>query len=92
MWQETRGYGRLDLDKLFAQAQSRDFKPIELPVHLQAHVASELRPFVSRNVVAMLPGADAKRKDEAVLYSAHYDHLGIVPDAEGRQHLQRRGR
>ena len=75
--------GGFDLDKLYAQSQSRDFKPVELPVHLQAHVASELRPFVSRNVVAMLPGADAKRKDEAVLYTAHYDHLGIVPELNG---------
>jgi len=73
----------LDLDKLFAQSQSRDFKPIELPVRLQAHVASELRPFVSRNVLALRTGADAKGKDEAVMYSAHYDHLGIVPDAKG---------
>src|SRR5580700_5600968 len=66
----------LDLDKLFAQSQSRDFKPIELPVHLQAHVASELRPFVSRNVLAMLEGSEAKKKSEAVLYTAHYDHFG----------------
>jgi hypothetical protein len=73
----------LDLDKLFAQSQSRDFKPIELPVYLQAHVASELRPFVSRNVLALRPGADAKAKNQAVMYSAHYDHLGIVPDAKG---------
>jgi Zn-dependent M28 family amino/carboxypeptidase len=72
--------GGLDLDKLYAQSQSREFKPVELPVRLQGHVASELRPFVSRNVVAMLPGADEKRKDEAVLYSAHYDHLGIMGD------------
>jgi len=75
--------GGLDLDKLYAQSQSRDFKPVELPVHLQAHVASELRPFVSRNVVAILPGSDAKLKSEAVLYSAHYDHLGIVPETKG---------
>jgi Zn-dependent M28 family amino/carboxypeptidase len=73
----------LDIDKVFAQSQSRDFKPIELPVHLQAHVASELRPFVSRNVLALRPGSDAKAKDEAVMYSAHYDHLGIVPDTKG---------
>jgi len=44
---------------------------------------SELRPFVSRNVLAMRPGVDPKHKDEAVMYSAHYDHLGIVPDAKG---------
>jgi Zn-dependent M28 family amino/carboxypeptidase len=75
--------GDLDLDKLYAQSQSRDFKAVELPVTLKAHVASELRPFVSRNVVAILPGSDAKLKSEAVLYSAHYDHLGIVPEAKG---------
>jgi Zn-dependent M28 family amino/carboxypeptidase len=75
--------GGLDLDKLYEQSQSRDFKPVELPVHLQAHVASELRPFVSRNVVAALPGSDAKLKSEAVMYSAHYDHLGIVPETKG---------
>jgi Zn-dependent M28 family amino/carboxypeptidase len=75
--------GGLDLDKLFQQAQSRDFKPIELPVRLQAHVTSELRPFISRNVLAKVPGADVKRSDEAVLYTAHYDHLGITPDVKG---------
>lgn len=73
----------LDLDKLFEQSQSRDFKPIELPVRLQAHVTSQLRPFVSRNAVALRPGADPKRKDEAVLYTAHYDHLGIDPNMKG---------
>jgi Zn-dependent M28 family amino/carboxypeptidase len=77
------GMAGLDLDKLFQQAQSRDLKPIELPVRLQAHVASKLRPFVSRNVIAKLLGADPKRKDEAVMYTAHYDHLGIDPTMKG---------
>src|SRR5229473_3048188 len=77
------GMAGLDLDKLFQQTQSREFKPIELPVHLQAHVASQLRPFVSRNVVAVVPGANAARSGEAVLYTAHYDHLGIDPNMKG---------
>jgi Zn-dependent M28 family amino/carboxypeptidase len=72
-----------DVDKMFQQAQSRDFKPFELPVRLQAHVASQLHPFVSRNVIARLPGADSKRANEAVLYTAHYDHLGINPNMSG---------
>jgi TonB family protein len=67
----------LDLDKLYQQAQSRDFKPIELGVKLKAHVASEIRPFTSRNVVAKQEGADPMRKSEAILYTAHYDHFGI---------------
>ena len=72
--------GGLDLDKLLEQAQSREFKPIELPVRLQAHVASQLRPFVSRNVLGALVGRDPILREEAVLYTAHYDHLGIDPD------------
>jgi Zn-dependent M28 family amino/carboxypeptidase len=67
----------LDLEKLYKQAQSRDFKPIELPVRLKAHVASEIRPFTSRNVVAKVEGVDPGRKNEAILYTAHYDHFGI---------------
>jgi len=81
--QKIVGMAGLDLDKLYEQAQSRDFKPIELPVHLKAHVVSELHPFVSRNVVAKLEGSDPKLKDQAVIYTAHYDHLGIDPTLKG---------
>src|SRR2546426_8088469 len=41
----------LDLDKMFQRAQMKDFKTLQLPVRLKAHVASKLRPFVSRNVL-----------------------------------------
>jgi Zn-dependent M28 family amino/carboxypeptidase len=74
------GASGLDLDKLFEQAQSREFKPIELPVRLQARVVSQLRSFVSRNVLAAVLGRDPVLSEQAVLYTAHYDHLGIDPD------------
>jgi len=77
------GMAGLDLDKLFLQSQSRDFKPLELPVRLKAHVASQLRPFISRNVLAMREGSDPNKNVEAVLYTAHYDHLGIDPSKPG---------
>ena len=66
-----------------ADARSRDFRPVPLPVKLQAHMVSKVRPFESNNVIAMLPGSDAKLKTEAVMYTAHYDHLGIRPDMPG---------
>jgi Zn-dependent M28 family amino/carboxypeptidase len=69
--------GGLDLDKLYKVAQSRDFKPVELPVKLKAHIVSEIRPFTSRNVVGKVEGSDPDRKSEAILYTAHYDHFGI---------------
>jgi len=73
----------MDLDKMMADAQSRDFHPISLPAKLKAHMVSKVRPFESNNVIAMLPGGDRKLKDEAVMYTAHYDHLGIRPDMSG---------
>ncbi|HEV7511300.1 MAG TPA: M28 family peptidase [Candidatus Acidoferrum sp.] len=74
---------QMDVDQIFHQAQSRDFKPVELPVRLKAHVVSTVRPFNSRNVLAMLPGDDPNRRDETVMYTAHYDHLGIDASAKG---------
>jgi Zn-dependent M28 family amino/carboxypeptidase len=73
----------LNLDKLMTNARSRDFRPVALPVKLKAHMVSKVRHFESNNVVAMLPGSDASLKNEAVLYTAHYDHLGIRPDMPG---------
>jgi Zn-dependent M28 family amino/carboxypeptidase len=73
----------LNLDKLMADSTSRSFRPVTLPARLKAHMVSKVRPFESNNVLAIAPGADAKLKSEAVLYTAHYDHLGIRPDMPG---------
>jgi Zn-dependent M28 family amino/carboxypeptidase len=85
----------LDLDKEFDAAGKRGFKAVELPVRLKATVTSAVRPFQSPNVVGMIPGANAKLAkdqpcagickgpDQAVLYTAHYDHLGFVPGMAG---------
>jgi len=66
-----------DVEKLIASANSRDFQPVELPARIKAHILSQVRPFESENVLAMLPGSDAKLRDQAILYSAHFDHLGM---------------
>lgn len=73
----------LDLDKLMADARSRDFRPIELHAKLKAHMVSQVRPFESNNVIAMLPGSSPRLKSQAVMYTAHYDHLGIRSDMAG---------
>jgi Zn-dependent M28 family amino/carboxypeptidase len=64
-------------------AGKRGFKAIELPVRLHAHVESVVRPFQSPNVVGILPGANTSGKDQAVMYTAHFDHLGFVPGMSG---------
>ncbi len=72
-----------DLDQMLQAATSRDFKPVPLPIKLRAHMVSKVRKFDSQNVLAVLPGSDPKLKSQAVIYSAHYDHLGIDPSKPG---------
>jgi Zn-dependent M28 family amino/carboxypeptidase len=67
----------MNLDQLMEQAKSRDFRPVPLSLRLRAHMESQVRPVQSSNVVAMLPGSDPKLRPQAVMYTAHYDHLGI---------------
>lgn len=67
----------LDLATLTKAAASRNFKPVPLGVRLKGTVASAIRPFDTANVVAKLEGSDPQLRNEAVLYSAHHDHIGI---------------
>jgi Zn-dependent M28 family amino/carboxypeptidase len=73
----------MTLEKMIASAQSRDFHPVSLGARLQAHMVSKVRNFESNNVLAILPGGDHKMAEEAVLYTAHYDHFGIRADMPG---------
>jgi Zn-dependent M28 family amino/carboxypeptidase len=57
------------------------FHAVELPIKLHAHIESEVRHYVSSNVIGRVSGASPG--GGAVLYTAHYDHLGIDPSAKG---------
>jgi len=71
-----------DADTEITAAGKRGFKAVELPIRLKARVESVVRPFQSPNVVGILPGT-MKGPDQAVLYTAHFDHLGFVPGMAG---------
>ena len=73
----------MDLDKMMADARSREFRPANLGAKLRAHMVSKVRNFESNNVLAILPGSNRNLKDQAVMFTAHYDHLGIRPDVPG---------
>ena len=64
----------LDLDQLRAAANKRGFKAVPMDATLSLDLESTISQTSSRNVVGMLPGST--RPDEAVLYMAHWDHLG----------------
>jgi Zn-dependent M28 family amino/carboxypeptidase len=73
----------LDFEALKKQAQTRDFKPTVLTGEtFTARYDVDHKVIVSKNVAGLLPGA--KRPNETLIYSAHWDHLGIGrPDAKG---------
>jgi Zn-dependent M28 family amino/carboxypeptidase len=73
----------LKLDDMMQIAGTRKFKARELPVRLKAHIVSKVRRFESYNVLGLLPGTDAGPATQAVVYSAHYDHLGFNPAMSG---------
>jgi Zn-dependent M28 family amino/carboxypeptidase len=73
----------MNLETMMKDAQTREFHPVSLGARLKAHMVSKVRNFESNNVLAILPGADRKLADEAVIYTAHYDHFGIRPDMPG---------
>lgn len=60
-----------------AEANTRGFKPYSLGVKLTADITTKVEKFTSKNVVAVAEGSDPKLKDEAVLFTAHWDHLGV---------------
>ncbi|HEV3409787.1 MAG TPA: M28 family peptidase, partial [Chthoniobacterales bacterium] len=72
-----------DFDALKQAALRKDFRPVPLQAKATFELEQTVRTFMSRNVVAKIDGGDAKRKDEWVLYTAHWDHLGRNPELPG---------
>ncbi len=71
----------MSLEDWFRMAGSRSFEPVPLPVTFSASMAFEHTAGVTgTNVVGKLAG----QTDEAVIYTAHHDHLGIDPEKEAR--------
>ncbi|MCX7032475.1 MAG: M28 family metallopeptidase [Arenimonas sp.] len=86
----------LDLDALRTAANQRGFKPVAIGgATFDASLKSTVTEASSRNILAKLPGVE--RPDEAIVYTAHWDHLGdhsathggdkAAPAAEGEDHV-----
>jgi len=68
--------GGQDLDALRTKAQRRDFQPVALDLNLKGTLRSTVRTVDQFNVAGVVPGRDPALKDELVIYTAHWDHLG----------------
>ena len=74
-----------DYDSVKAAAARADFKPVFLGAKATFNVTNTLRNVASRNVVGLLPGSDPKLRNEYIIYTAHWDHLGRDPRLTGDQ-------
>jgi Zn-dependent M28 family amino/carboxypeptidase len=71
------------VEELLKAVESRDFRPIPLGIRIRGNLPAKVREIQTRNVVGMVEGSDAKLKSEVVIYSAHWDHLGIGTPVNG---------
>ena len=65
-----------DFDTLKKQALTREFRPVPLGLKASVAIRNSLRTIQSKNMVAKLEGSDPQLRDEYVVYTAHWDHLG----------------
>jgi len=79
-----KGSGQ-DFDALKKAAITKDFKPVPLNAKANFTIKNTLREINSQNVLAKLEGSDPKLKDEYVIYTAHWDHLGRDEKLQGDQ-------
>ncbi|SHI46289.1 Zn-dependent amino-or carboxypeptidase, M28 family [Hymenobacter daecheongensis DSM 21074] len=68
-------------DEAYAAANKKGFRARPLNLTLSTSIRNKLRRQTSKNVVAVLPGTT--RPDEYIIYSAHWDHLGIGAPVNG---------
>ncbi len=71
------------LDALLRAADTPGFRPMPLDVRLHGSFPTRIRTIESRNVAAIVTGSDPKLKEQAVVFSAHWDHLGIGDPVDG---------
>jgi Zn-dependent M28 family amino/carboxypeptidase len=71
------------LPELFAAAAARAFRPRDTGFRLTAHVETAVRAVPTKNVAGVLRGSDPSVADQYLVFSAHYDHLGVNPTVEG---------
>jgi len=64
-------------------ADTKGFQPIPLELRLKGRIHSRVTPFETHNVLAKIEGSDPVKKNEAILYTAHWDHLGVGFEVEG---------
>ncbi|MCC6389683.1 MAG: M28 family peptidase [Bryobacterales bacterium] len=70
-------------EQMLKLADTPGFRAIPLAVHFRGSFPANVRSVESRNVAGILPGSDPRFQDQAVIFTAHWDHLGIGEPVKG---------
>ena len=73
----------LDFDTLHKAAITPSFTPVPLSMKASLTLRNTTREIESHNVIAKLEGSDPRLRNQYVIYTAHWDHLGVGPDVNG---------
>ena len=71
------------VDALLKRADTPGFRAIDLPMRIRGRAPAKVRTVDTRNVIGRIEGSDVKLKEEAVVFSAHWDHLGVGEPVNG---------
>jgi Zn-dependent M28 family amino/carboxypeptidase len=69
------------------KADTKGFKPISLNAKIKGHIPTSIQKVASKNVLGMIEGSDPDLKSEYVLFTAHWDHLGVGKTSVGTEEI-----
>lgn len=75
--EQLLGLGGRSVDDALKEANTKGFRAYPLGFRLKGSIPTRVQPFSSRNVIGMVEGSDPALKSEAVVFTAHWDHLGV---------------
>jgi Zn-dependent M28 family amino/carboxypeptidase len=77
----------LSVEEALQKADRRGFKAIPLGFRIKGHIPTSVEKIVTRNVIGVVDGSDPILKSEAVIFTAHWDHLGVGKSAVGTDNI-----
>jgi len=81
------GLAGMNVDDALKASGKRGFKAVDLGVRIKGHIPTTVQKVSTKNVIGIAPGSDPVLKSEAVLYTAHWDHLGVGKTSVGGDNI-----
>lgn len=81
--EKLAGLGGYTVGELLKKADAKGFQAFPLGIRMKGSIPTKIRQIQASNVAAIIPGSDPVLSKEAIVFSAHWDHLGIGDPVNG---------